>query len=137
MKYYALIKNQKVLTITKMTEDQKSQLESDISFIELDRSQPFPGVGFHYVNEEFIDVEGRSKKLKEIRSMRDEKLVECDNMINELCLGIRNDKDAIKAYRQALLDITNSYKNENGEASESLDSVEVKDIWPAKPIVSK
>lgn len=54
----------------------------------------------------------REDKLNDIRKLRDSKLIRVDQLINIAVLDAWTapDKVELKAYRQALLDITESYK---------------------------
>lgn len=76
--------------------------------------------------------EARNQKLNIIRSKRSEKLVRVDQLVNVAFLNswTAGEKTELKNYRQALLDITESYKND----MPSLDSLDVNSIvWPAEP----
>lgn len=78
----------------------------------------------------------REAKLSLMRSMRDEKLKEVDIMINELALAERSDSAAIAAYRTALKEITDDYKDGNGDADSTCDALEadLSDLtWPTAP----
>jgi hypothetical protein len=78
----------------------------------------------------------REAKLQLIRDMREPKLQEVDVMVNELSLGERSDGSAIALYRTQLMSITDSYKDENGDATAALDALEadLSDlVWPMKP----
>lgn len=74
----------------------------------------------------------RNAKLDQLRLLREDKLKAVDLMINELALELRADKEAVKNYRQALLDITSSYKKVNGDAKVAIDNLDLDDesIWP-------
>ena len=78
----------------------------------------------------------REAKLSLMRKMRDEKLLDVDVMVNELALGERSDTSAIATYRTALKNITNDYKDVNGAADSTCDSLEadLSDLtWPTAP----
>ena len=87
-------------------------------------------------NKDAQDIQnGRESKLDKIRLDREDKLKELDHMINDLSLGSRADAAALSSYKSDLLDITNSYKDNNG-ATVALDSLsdDLSDlVWPAKP----
>lgn len=78
----------------------------------------------------------REAKLALMRMMREPKLKEADLMINDLVVGDRDDHAAVQLYRNQLKGITDSYKDEQGAATDALDSLEsdLSDLaWPAKP----
>lgn len=78
----------------------------------------------------------REAKLSLMRSQRDAKLSDVDIMVNELALGERSDTAAIAAYRTALKEITDDYKEVGGEASAACDDLEadLSDlVWPEAP----
>lgn len=82
--------------------------------------------------------EQRELKLSMIRGQRENKLKEVDIMVNALVLGKRSDTSAVSAYRDALLAITNAYKNEDGSASEACDAITITDSdlpLPMKPLI--
>lgn len=60
------------------------------------------------------------EKLFTLRFLRNKKLTEVDVMINDLALGVRSDSADILAYRNALKDITEPFKNDD-EALSALD----------------
>ena len=79
---------------------------------------------------------GREAKLSLMRNMRDVKLLDVDIMVNELTLGERADTAAVALYRNQLKGITDSYKNMDGSAKDTLDALEadLSDLsWPASP----
>jgi hypothetical protein len=78
----------------------------------------------------------RTLKLQAFRIARDIRLVECDYIVNDLALGKRDDFAEVGAYRDALFDITDTYKT-NGVASASCDALDVDNFgdWPVKPTV--
>lgn len=74
----------------------------------------------------------RNKKLNVIRNKRSEKLARVDQLVNVAFLNswTATEKTELKNYRQALLDITESYKND----MPSLDQVDPNSIaWPIEP----
>jgi hypothetical protein len=74
----------------------------------------------------------RNDKLSEIRAAREAKLKRADILCNLAYLNswTTQEKNELKAYRQALLDITNSYKTDPA----SLDNLDVSAIqWPTEP----
>lgn len=74
----------------------------------------------------------RDEKLEKLRLLRDEKLEkEVDVAINEVTLGLRSDVSEIAAYRQALLDFTETYKKVDGHAKAIIDNLDLENIsWP-------
>lgn len=79
---------------------------------------------------------GREAKLSKMRSQRAAKIAEVDIMVNELALGKRADTSAVSDYRDALLAITDDYKDENGAATADIDALaaDLSDlIWATKP----
>ena len=82
--------------------------------------------------------EGRNSKLQLMRSLRNEKLQECDNMVRDLALGERSDQIPIRDYRAALKAITDDYKyvNDSAKGKAALDffAEDMSDFtWPTKP----
>ena len=78
----------------------------------------------------------RTLKLQALRVARDAKLIECDHVVNDLALGKRDDFAAVSTYRDALFDITETYKT-NGVANSNCDNLDVDSFgdWPVKPTV--
>jgi len=86
-----------------------------------------------YINSYEINEKQKSRELKlsELRSLRNIKLTDVDNMINDIVLGKRNDVELVSKLRDDLLKMTDSYKKEDGKASEVLDTCQFNDIvWP-------
>lgn len=82
--------------------------------------------------------EERSRKLMILRGIRDQKLLECDNIVRDLALGLRSDQIQIRDYRETLKNITDDYKyaNDNDRGKSSLDAFadDLSDfVWPTKP----
>lgn len=77
----------------------------------------------------------RNKKLTQVRAKRDELLKQVDRMVNELVLGVRNDSEEVRGYRAALLSFTDLYKNQAGDATAAIDSLDIDDAdsWPTAP----
>lgn len=80
----------------------------------------------------------RNSKLALLRSIRDQKLLECDNIVRDLALGLRSDQVPIREYRQALKDITDDYKyvSDSNKGKATLDAFadDLSDFtWPTKP----
>lgn len=77
----------------------------------------------------------RNQKLAQTRFKRDELLKQVDVMVNELALGVRNDQQAVRDYRAELLSFTNMYKDQNGNATAAIDSLDIDDAdsWPTAP----
>jgi hypothetical protein len=75
----------------------------------------------------------RNEKLARLRAERDAKLQQCDVMINDIALGERSDVEAVKAYRQALKDITTQFKKVDGQAKATIDSADFDSLWPEAP----
>lgn len=78
---------------------------------------------------------GRDQKLALLRSLREPKLKSLDVKINELALGLRSDLTELKAYRSALLQLTNDYKyaNDDSKGKAALDAYadDLSDfVWP-------
>jgi hypothetical protein len=91
-------------------------------------------------SEEIVLVQDQAKvqvklnrKLDELRSARAPKLAEVDLMVNDLAL----DESAhtlveIKAYRLALKNVTEAYKNEDGSAKAGIASLDLATFtWPS------
>jgi hypothetical protein len=75
----------------------------------------------------------RAEKLQNIRSIRDQKLMQADHAIFK-AEDNNQDASALRAYRAQLRNFTEQFKDENGNPSEVLDSVVVEQlIFPAKP----
>jgi len=78
----------------------------------------------------------RERQLALMRQMREPKLVVADHMVNDLVTGDRTDTADVQAYRNSLKDITNTFKDEQGAAKDTIDSLEA-DLsnltWPTKP----
>lgn len=137
--YWALIKNNKVVNAIKAKEDFINRIQQDYDYcIDVTNMEERPTIGWLYENGQFINpfIQIRKQeRLEEIRKLRDEKLKESDYMVNEIILGLREDKEAVAQYRQSLLDMTNQFKNEDGSANDLLDdnfSFESL-VWPEKP----
>lgn len=83
------------------------------------------------------DQAERNQKLAEMRSQRDSKMKDADHLVNDLAVGDRSDAAAISAYRQALKDITNPYKDADpSQGTAALDALadDLSDLsWPEKP----
>lgn len=76
--------------------------------------------------------EARAAKLEEVRNARKPKLKRVDVLMNIAYLNSWTgpEKTQLKDYRQALLDITESYKDD----AATLDSLDVSAIeWPVEP----
>ena len=74
----------------------------------------------------------RNDKLNQLRSQRDEKLKRVDQLINIAFLNswTAGEKTELKDYRQALLDITESFKNDMS----SCDDLDLDEMsWPEEP----
>lgn len=75
----------------------------------------------------------RVEKLQNIRSIRDQKLMQADHAIFK-AEDNNQDASALRAHRAQLRDFTEQFKDENGNPSEVLDSVVVEELlFPAKP----
>jgi len=75
----------------------------------------------------------RAEKLQNIRSIRDQKLMQADHAIFK-AEDNNQDASALRAHREQLRNFTEQFKDENGNPSEVLDSVVVEQlIFPAKP----
>lgn len=83
-----------------------------------------------------LQQETRNAKLKQLRALRDAKLLEVDVMVNELVLDLRSDKAAVVAYREALLAFTEDYRwaNDPNKAKVAIDDLDLNNIiWPSVP----
>lgn len=67
----------------------------------------------------------RNNILYQLRKKRDIENKKIDILVNELTLQLRNNIEEIRNYRQYLLDITNEYKDENNNATENIDNVNI------------
>lgn len=75
----------------------------------------------------------RERKIEQLRTLREPLLDEADKKINTL-EDDGADTAAWRAYRKALRDITEDYKEENGDWKASVDDIDVENFaWPAKP----
>jgi hypothetical protein len=114
------------------------------------REVPNPDFPEEIIREMYVDEDAkaagvlaqtqnrRNSKLAQLRILRDQKLLDCDNIVRDLALGLRSDQILIREYRQALKDITEDYKyvNDVNKGKASLDAFEddMSDfVWPAKP----
>jgi len=76
----------------------------------------------------------RQQKMSSLRSLREPLLRGVDIMTNEITLGIRTDIQAIKEYRQDLLNMTEAFKETDGSISSSIDSLVLASLsLPLKP----
>jgi hypothetical protein len=74
----------------------------------------------------------REEKLQELRKIRDEKLLRVDVLVNLAVLysWTASEKTELRNYRQALLDVTEDYKDD----MHLLDDLEISAIqWPEEP----
>jgi hypothetical protein len=75
-----------------------------------------------------IDL-SREYKLNELRAARNQKLLEADILINK-AFDLNEDTTPIKAYRQALREVTDMYKTMD-VANEYCDSLDIENfVWP-------
>jgi len=70
----------------------------------------------------------RLKKLRRYRKRRDALLLATDRMCNDLACGERTDAAAVKAYRKSLFDSTDLYKDQDGNITAAIDSVDVDNV---------
>jgi len=70
----------------------------------------------------------RNLKLEQIRRLRDEKLIKVDRLVNIAVLDAwtTTEKNELKTYRQALLDITEPYKADMSLLDNDIE-------WPIEP----
>ena len=74
----------------------------------------------------------RNKKLFEFRGIRDQKLVLCDHMVNDVALGNRDDVAAINTCRNALFAATEPYKTSQSVANADIDDLVIATYeWPS------
>lgn len=84
---------------------------------------------------ESVDVmqDLRSAKLDDLRGKRDQLLLEADHTINKL-EDASQDASAHRAYRQALRDVTEQFKDESGKYTADVDSLNIGTfVFPSKP----
>jgi hypothetical protein len=75
----------------------------------------------------------RVEKLQNIRSIRDQKLMQADHAIFK-AEDNNQDASALRAHRTQLRDFTEQFKDENGNPSPILDDIIVDEIqFPEKP----
>lgn len=132
-----------ILTVKQMWYNEEASLELEV---DQDTPEEAPKYWKAFVDEALISSrdsamlqQSRNNKLSLLRSLRESKLREVDVMVNELTLGLRSDSTAIKTYRQALMQITDSYKyaTDPDKGKAALDSFadDMSDFsgWPTKP----
>jgi hypothetical protein len=131
---YAIIKDTKIITFTQSFEDETSinnKLKHGLFCVRVDNLKEKPDLTWEFIDGKFTNEKilqkRRQKLLSKIRRERDKLLKECDAMINEITLGIRNDIEDVKDYRKQLLDFTEAYKKDTS----LLDNCEL--TWPKKP----
>jgi hypothetical protein len=84
---------------------------------------------------EIVDnpVPRRNDVLNQLRSRREPLLKDADNEVNKLEDNAQ-DASAMRAYRQALRDVTNDYIKVDGDPKVAVDSIDLENFaWPAKP----
>lgn len=75
----------------------------------------------------------RESKLSKLRDKRNSLLTEADHEVNKK-EDASEDASALRAYRQSLRDVTDAYKDENGDASSAVDALDVDSfVFPTKP----
>ena len=77
----------------------------------------------------------RNAKLDRIRELRVSKMTEVDIQCNLFILDDQlTGQGDWKTYRQALCDVTNTYKDQEGDATSAIDAVDPETFsWPSKP----
>ena len=93
------------------------------------------GVPAHYRIKKHskADQALRQAKIDELSILRQSLLVEADIEINKL-VDNGQDASAFRTYRQALRDITESYKKVNGDWKVAVDSLVIEEfVFPSKP----
>jgi len=107
----------------------------DPAYIHVDEVEAQSAVPSYYrvKKKDTADQTIRQRKIDELSVLRQPLLVEADVEINKL-EDASGDSSAWRTYRQALRDITEPYKDENGDWLETVDSIIVEEfVFPVKP----
>ena len=114
-------------------EDGDPYADPAFEYVDAIEHVPYEAPFYTIQKKSSADQDLREVKMNQIRAVRSSLLVEADIEINKL-EDVAGDSSAWRTYRQALRDLTATYKKVDGDWKVSVDSIDVESfVYPTKP----